>query len=191
MKKLKSYLITDPKYYTSDPDDFSKILTNTLSNNKIDIACFRDKTSSNTTQLIKIFIKICKQHGINQILVNSDIDLAIKLGATGIHLNSKQFDKIIYAKKNNLYTIISCHTQNDIKLAITNGADAITYSPIFTTPNKGEPKGINTLIEVLDKFNIPIIALGGIVTSKQINQIKKTKSYGFASIRYFVSNNLV
>ena len=41
--------------------------------------------------------------------------------------------------------------------------------------------------EVVDKYtNINIIALGGIINDKQIEQISKTKAYGFASIRYFV-----
>lgn len=83
--------------------------------------------------------------------------------------------------------IISCHTFEDIEKAINNQADAVTYSPIFETPNKGAPKGIEALKEVVDKYpNINIIALGGIINDKQIEEISKTKAYGIASIRYFV-----
>ena len=181
------YLITDPKYYTNDKKKFKKILINVLNKQQIDIACFRDKESSNFQEIAKIFIKICKEKDIKKILLNGDYLLAHKLNASGVHLTSTQFDDISKAKELGLYVIISCHTFEDIEKAIINQADAITYSPIFETPNKGTPKGIEILKEVVDKFpNINIIALGGIINAEQIEQISKTKAYGIASIRYFV-----
>lgn len=184
---MLKYLITDPKYYTNDKKKFKKILINVLNKQQIDIACFRDKESSNFQEIAKIFIKICKEKDIKKILLNGDYLLAHELNASGVHLTSTQFDNISKAKKLGLYVIISCHTFEDIQKAINNQADAITYSPIFETPNKGTPKGIEILKEVVDKFpNINIIALGGIINAEQIEQISKTKAYGIASIRYFV-----
>ena len=181
------YLITDPKYYTNDEKRFEEILINVLNKQQIDIVCFRDKESSNFQEIAKIFIKTCKEKYIKKILLNGNYLLANKLKATGVHLTSTQFDEIQKAKELGLYVIISCHTFEDIEKAITNQADAVTYSPIFETPNKGTPKGIEALKEVVDKYpNINIIALGGIINETQIEQISKTKAYGFASIRYFV-----
>ena len=184
---MMKYLITDPKYYTNDEKKFEEVLINVLNKHQIDIACFRDKESSNFEEIAKIFIKICKEKNIKNILLNGNYSLAHKLNATGVHLTSTQFDNISKAKELGLYVIISCHTFEDIEKAITNQADAITYSPIFETPNKGTPKGIEDLKEVVDKYpNINFIALGGIINENQIEQISKTKAYGFASIRYFV-----
>ena len=181
------YLITDPKYYTNDEKEFEEILINSLDKQQIDIACFRDKESSNFKEIAKIFIKICKEKNIKEILLNGNYLLAHKLNASGVHLTSAQFDDILKAKELGLYVIISCHTFEDIQKAIDYQADAVTYSPIFETPNKGVPKGIETLKEVINKYpNINIIALGGILNETQIEQISKTKAYGFASIRYFV-----
>ena len=181
------YLITDPKYYTNDEKKFEEILINVLDKQQIDIACFRDKESSNFEELAKVFIKICKEKNIKEILLNGNYLLAYELNATGVHLTSTQFDEIKKAKDLGLYVIISCHTFEDIQKAINNQANAVTYSPIFETPNKGTPKGIEALKEAVDKYtNINIIALGGIINDKQIEQISKTKAYGFASIRYFV-----
>ena len=130
---------------------------------------------------------VCKTFHIDKILINTDYKLAHKLNASGVHLNSTQFNMIKTAKDLGLYTIISCHTFEDIKKARDLNIDAVTYSPIFETPNKGTPKGIEALKEAVDKYtNINIIALGGIINDKQIEQISKTKAYGFASIRYFV-----
>ena len=181
------YLITDPKYYTNNKKKFEEILINVLNKQQIDIACFRDKESGNLQDLAKIFIKICKEKDIKKILLNGDFSLAHELNANGVHLTSTQFNDISKAKELGLYVIISCHTFEDIQKAINNQANAITYSPIFETPNKGIPKGIEALKEVSDKYpNMNIIALGGIINAEQIEQISKTKAYGFASIRYFV-----
>ena len=185
--KLKHYLITDPKYYTNDIGLFEKNLRNILENKKVDIACFRDKTSDNYEDLAKIFIMTCKEFTIKEILLNTDYKLASKLKATGVHLNSTQFDKIKIAKDLNLNVIISCHSFEDIEKAKSLKCDTLTFSRIFQTPNKGEAKGILKLQEAIDTYkDVNIIALGGIINDEQIKQIEKTKAYAFASIRYFI-----
>lgn len=187
MKDLKSYLITDPKFFTNEPEKFILKLKEVLSKHKVDIACFRDKSSSNFEELAKLFLKICREFKIEKVLINTDINLAIKLNFDGVHLNSKQFKEIEEVKKKNLFTIISCHNFDELKIADKLKLDCVTYSPIFQSPNKGEPKGVLNLKKAVNSFpNLKIIALGGIVTNKQIKEIKNTKAYGFASIRYFV-----
>ena len=182
---FKHYFISDPAYITNNIHKLEKNLKNILKNKKIDFACFRDKTSNNYEELAKSFVKICKEFEIEKTFLNSNIELAIKLNC-GIHLNSTQFDKIEYCKKNALFTIISCHNEDDIKGAISKKVDAITYSPIFETPNKGKPKGIVNLNEIVNKYDIKVFALGGIINFNQVKEIQKTKAYGFASIRYFI-----
>lgn len=184
---LVQYLITDPQYYSNNQELFRKNLKKILKKNKIDIACFRDKISSNFEELATLFVQICKEFNIKNILINGDYKLAKKIGATGVHLTSNQFDKIKEAKDLDLYVIISCHNLRDIEKAQRSYANVVTYSPIFSTPNKGEPVGINSLKQALSIYeDIDIIALGGIIDKKQIEQISKTKAYGFASIRYFI-----
>jgi thiamine-phosphate pyrophosphorylase len=164
---------------------FGKTLTKILTNHKVDIVCFRDKTSPNFEILAEIFVKICKQFKIKTILINSNINLALKLKANGVHLTSLQFSKIKEAKKHNLFTIISCHSLDDILKAQQYKADIVTYSPIFATPNKSEPKGCQNLTNIIKNTTIPIIALGGIVSKENIAKLQQIDVYGFASIRYF------
>ncbi|MEA3497952.1 MAG: thiamine phosphate synthase [Campylobacterota bacterium] len=176
-------------YFISDPTIFKNINA-IFSKHTIDIACFRDKESSNIEPLALEFINNAKKSNIALVVINSHIDLAIKYNYDGVHLTSQQFDKIQLAKDKNLYVIISCHTEDEIKLAYQNGADAITYSPIFYKENKGEPKGIKNLkkvIELYQKDDFRIIALGGIIDDEHIKQIKQTNASGFASIRYFAN----
>ncbi|MEA3315381.1 MAG: thiamine phosphate synthase [Campylobacterota bacterium] len=187
-----NYFITDPIMYNGDDDkieQFKKNLKYSLDNYNIDIICFRDKENEDTTKLAKIFLEISKKYKISKILINTDIEKAITLGFDGVHLTSNQFKNIKNAKKNNLYTIISCHTKNEIILAKNNNIDAITYSPIFFKENKGKPKGIKELSNIVSKYQtdkFKIIGLGGIVSQNEVLKIKKSKAYGFASIRYFL-----
>lgn len=184
---LLSYLITDPKYYSNDLSLFEKTLRKVLHSKKVDMACFRDKQSSNYKELAEVFVKVCKELKIEKILLNENYNLAKKLGCHGVHLTSKQFDNIQKAKDLDLYTIISCHSFTDIKNAQNKQINAVTYSPIFNTPNKGEPKGIEKLEKATKTFkDFHIIALGGVINQEHLHLISKAKAYGFASIRYFI-----
>lgn len=182
---MKQYLITDPKYFSNNPLNLEEKISTILKNHKVDYACFRDKESENFEELATSFVLTCKNLGIENVLINGNLELAKKLNS-GVHLTSTQFDLIKSAKHSNLFTIISCHNEEDIKKAIQSNADAITYSPIFETPNKGEPKGVEKLNEICSKYSIKIFALGGIINNSQVEEIKKTTAYGFASIRYFI-----
>lgn len=184
---MKQYLITDPKYYSDNQELFRKNLKKILGKNQVDIACFRDKTTTNFEELATLFVDICKEFNIETILINGDYKLAKKLGATGVHLTSEQFNNIKEAKDLDLYVVISCHNFSDIEKAQESYVNAVTFSPIFSTPNKCEAKGINALKEAINLYeDMDIIALGGIVEKEQSEQIQKTKAYGFASIRYFI-----
>ncbi len=181
---MKSYLITDPKYY-KDTNSFEKYLISIYQNKKPSFACFRDKSNKDFDTFAEIFVKISKYFEIEKILINQNIQTALKFKAHGVHLTSSQFNQIEYAKEQGLYVIISTHSKKEALLAKKLGADAITFSPIFKTPNKGEPKGIKELKRVVKEVDIKCFALGGIVGEREINLCKKSGCYGFASIRYF------
>jgi len=82
--------------------------------------------------------------------------------------------------------IASTHTLEEVLEAEKRGADAITFSPIFRTPNKGEPLGLEKLKEINDKIHIKCFALGGIINMEQVDACEKVGVYGFASIRFFL-----
>jgi thiamine-phosphate pyrophosphorylase len=60
-----------------------------------------------------------------------------------------------------------------------------TFSPIFETPGKGAPVGLEVLKSVTSEVSIPVLALGGILTEAQISACERSGASGFASIRYF------
>lgn len=186
-EEFVQYLITDPSYYGSEVNEFESKLIQVLQNHHVQTACFRDKFSSNYEELANVFVKICTKFKVQNILINENFELAKKLKC-GIHFTSKQLHLIQEAKNCDMYVIASCHNIKEIEKAQQSYVNAITYSPIFETPNKGEPKGLSHLKKILSLYDMNIIALGGIITQEQINELKKTKAYGFASIRYFISS---
>ena len=153
---------------------------------RANMVVYRDKSTSNYKENAKLFLLKSKKLSFDKVLLHSDVDLAFKLKADGVHLTSKQFDKIKNAKALGLFVVISTHTIAEAKKAEELEADMITFSPIFSTPNKGEPKGVEMLRDLVSKLSIPIIALGGILTSKQIGLCRDSGADGFASIRYFL-----
>ncbi|MEW5832549.1 MAG: thiamine phosphate synthase [Campylobacterota bacterium] len=183
---MKQYLITDPSAYGALPDALRRSLETAFSKKLPDFALFRDKQTSHYRDLAQTFVAVSRSYGIAHVLLHGDYALAYELKADGVHLTSSQFDAIGEAKKKGLYVIISTHTHAEALNAQNLGADAITYSPIFPSPGKGEPKGLEDLKEIVDKIEIPIFALGGITSEEQIHAVAATGAYGFASIRYFV-----
>lgn len=182
---MKKYLITDPKYYTQDPSLFKERLSYALELHHPELMLYRDKENADPQELSKVFVALAKEYQQTKSFLHSDFILAHSLGADGVHLTYRDKDSIHKAKELGLEVIVSTHSHEEAQDAQQLGADYITYSPIFTTPNKGEPKGLEDLQELLQKVSVKVIALGGIVSAKELEALKQCSVYGFASIRYF------
>jgi len=182
---MKKYLITSREFYTDTPAVFRSILHEQLKEHLPNYALYRDKSNPDYEIQASHFVETCKQFEDIKSFIHQKIDLANDLGATGVHLTSKQIELIPKAKEKNLEIIVSTHNIEEIFKAQKLGADAVTYSPIFASPNKGIPKGLEDLQDIINLTDINIFALGGIIDEEHIKMLKPTNVYGFASIRYF------
>jgi len=182
---MERYLITSREFYTDTSAVFRSILHEQLQEHLPSYVLYRDKSNPDYDSQAEYMVQVCSQFENVKSFIHQKPALAKDLNATGVHLTSKQFDKIKEAKALGLEVIISTHTHEEVLKAELLGADAVTYSPIFTTPGKGEAKGIDDLKELLTKCTVKVFALGGIVEEEQVKKIEDTKAYGFASIRYF------
>ena len=176
-----AYAISDP--FTLDFNNLEESLKRFSS--KASMILYRDKSNPNYSTNADIFLQEARKYPFDKILLHGDVELAVALGADGVHLRSDQFSQVSLAKTNNLFVIVSTHSLDEAISAQNLGADMVTISPIFNTPNKGEPIGLNTLKEAYDRLKIPVIALGGILRQEEIDECKKQGAAGFASIRYF------
>jgi thiamine-phosphate pyrophosphorylase len=91
------------------------------------------------------------------------------------------------AKDAGLFTVASAHSIDEARSLERRGVDVVTLSPIFPSPGKGTPLGLNYLRKAMRELKVPIIALGGIVTPEHLEDVWQIGAYGFASIRYFDS----
>ena len=182
---MQKYLITSPEFYTDIPAIFTQKLHEQIKKHKPEYILYRDKETKSYENMAKVFLDVVSEYENIKAFLHTDVKLAKELNAYGVHLPSTAFNKIKEAKKSDLSVIVSTHTKEEIIEVDNLGADYVTYSPIFTTPNKGKPKGIDDLKNILSQTKIKVFALGGITTKKEINELKKTSVYGFASIRYF------
>ena len=182
---MQSYLITSREFYTDTPAVFRSILHEQLQVHLPTYALYRDKSNPDYDVQAEYHVQVCSQFENVKSFLHQKPDLAKELNATGVHLSSKQFDKIKYAKSLGLEVIVSTHTHEEVLKAEELGADAVVYSPIFSSPGKGDAKGLDDLSELVSKVKIKIFALGGIVDKTNVDAIEKINAYGFASIRYF------
>ncbi len=173
------YAITDPSTlnFTTLKDDLKHFAT------QANMIVYRDKACKEYAQNAKTFL--AHATGFDRVLLHTDYLLASELQADGVHLTSKQLNVIPKAKDLGLFVIVSTHTRDEALKAEAMGADMITFSPVFDTPNKGKPVGIEVLSKIVSCVDIPVLALGGILTQEQIDSCIKVGVKGFASIRYF------
>jgi thiamine-phosphate pyrophosphorylase len=176
-----AYAITDPS--TLDFNTLEDDLRHFSS--KATMIVYRDKQNSDYEKSATLFLKQAK--GFEKVLIHTDYSLASKLHADGVHLKSTQLADIKKAKDLALFVVVSTHSLNEAKSAESLGADMITFSPVFNTPNKGKAVGIEELKNIISSVSIPVLALGGVVTQEQIVSCEEVGAKGFASIRYYAS----
>ncbi|WP_416824182.1 thiamine phosphate synthase [Helicobacter ganmani] len=185
-KPIKAYLITEPTLYPKTLSEFHDFYIRILQKHSIDFAAYRDKESHFNPALMEVFLNLNRSYGISSLL-NSNLDLALEFGFDGVHCNGTQIRQIKAAREKLPLVFFSAHSLQEIQEADKQGANGITISPIFKTPNKGTPLGIDFLNSIEPKnLKAELFALGGIITQAQLQEIATTKIQNFASIRYFL-----
>ena len=71
-----------------------------------------------------------------KIFVNSRADMALATGADGVHLPSDAPQQTLPG----LLVFRSCHTLDEIR---ASNADFVTFGPVFETPGKSAPLGLD------------------------------------------------
>lgn len=101
------------------------------------------------------------------LIVNDRLDLARALDADGAHLGRRS---VAVADARALlgpaaWISVACHDVDDVIRAATDGADAVSLSPIFASPGKGTPLGLAALQAAraaLGALPTALYALGGV-----------------------------
>ena len=140
------------------------------------------------------------------LLINSRTDVALAVGADGVHLRSddvspqnvsdiwKKCGAGAPARENqprNPLIGVSCHAPEDVSRAKADGATFAVFAPVFEKKilPTVQPAGLSQLREAC-KAKIPVLALGG-VNPKNAQSCLEAGAAGIAAIRLFQENEIV
>ena len=118
------------------------------------------------------------------VFVNDRADVAAAAGADGVHLPENSMPPDAVRKSfHDLLIGVSTHTLETAKTAAAGGADYVFFGPVFDTPGKGDPVGVDVLRQVSRELGgVPTIALGGI-DEKNFDAVVSAGAAGIAAIR--------
>jgi len=141
-----------------------------------------------------------------KLLINSRADIALAVGADGVHLRSHDLSpadvrQIVEAKEASkdatergtpspFITAVSCHTVEDVSQAAANGADFAVFAPVFEKQDasKTHAAGLAAL-QRASQAQIPVLALGGI-TLQNAPACLAAGAAGIAAIRLYQENDV-
>ena len=128
---------------------------------------FRDKESLDAIYLADQLVKVCHEYKV-PLLINDDIELAIKVGADGVHIGRE--DGAISEARDRLGAdaIIGVSCYNFVEQAFDaqeQGATYVAFGRFF--PSSSKPLAALAELDTLRKakflLDIPIVAIGGIL----------------------------
>lgn len=119
------------------------------------------------------------------LLVNGRADIALAAGADGVHLPADGVPAAPLRARFGSRLLIgrSTHSRGAVEGALREGADYVTFGPLFPTPGKGEGVGLAALADAA-RAGIPVYALGG-VKIEALGEIASAGAVGAAGIRLF------
>lgn len=121
-----------------------------------------------------------------KLFINDRVDIALAVGADGVHLGQSSMPAYAAKKasRGKLIAGVSAHSLAEAREAERDGADFITFGPVYKTPSKlkyGEPVGTDALNKACNSVSIPVFAIGGIKT-ENIKPVLDSGAYGAAVI---------
>jgi thiamine-phosphate pyrophosphorylase len=128
-----------------------------------------------------------------RLFINDRIDIALAVDADGVHLglNSMPLHRVRRIVGSNKLIGLSCHNQVNAIMAQENGADFITFGPVYYTASKaqyGKPVGIEKLEVVSHLLQIPVLALGGIKKGN-IHEVMAAGASGISLVSAVIAND--
>nr|WP_296267882.1 thiamine phosphate synthase [uncultured Merdimonas sp.] len=118
-------------------------------------------------------------------VINDDVDLALQVGADGVHVGQSDMEAGDVRKKLGPDKIIgvSARTVEQALLAEKHGADYLGVGAVFPTSSKKDASEVSfqTLKEICEAVDIPVIAIGGI-TKENVAELAGSGICGVAVI---------
>lgn len=125
------------------------------------------------------------------LFIDDDVDLALAVGAEGIHVGQKdeRITSVLERVGDQMIVGLSCNTAAQITAANQlNGVDYLGTGTVYETNSKadaGNALGVDKLRELVQMSNFPVVAIGGI-TLERVAETVATGVAGIAAISMFI-----
>jgi thiamine-phosphate pyrophosphorylase len=158
----------------------------------------KDLPSRELEALARDVVARIRASGSNaHLLINSRTDVALAVGAEGVHLRSRDVSpdavrKIWRSVRGAAASIVavSCHTEAEVVAAEKSDADLAVFGPVFE--KQGAPEMGTTgldLLRAVCRKKIQVLALGG-VTAENAVMCRDAGATGVAGVRLFQETNV-
>jgi thiamine-phosphate pyrophosphorylase len=120
-----------------------------------------------------------------KLFINERLDIAMAVDADGVHLGAKgiPIKAVRRVKNRDLIIGYSAHSPEEAARAEAEGADFVTFSPVYETSSKpgAKAQGLDKLETVVKAVSIPVFALGGI-TLERVEEVLHRGAFGVAVV---------
>ncbi|WP_445370412.1 thiamine phosphate synthase [Methylomonas sp. HW2-6] len=128
---------------------------------------YRDKNPLDAGKLAAELLAVCHAYRV-PLLINDSVELALAVGADGVHLGRDDGDLAAARAALGPDAIIGVSCYNDIgraTAAVAAGADYVAFGRFFPSGSKplAAPAEIGTLEIAKRSLQVPIVAIGGIL----------------------------
>lgn len=160
LQAAQCYLVTSPT------DNLFNVVEAALQGG-LAIVQYREKAADDCDRIPKAekLRDLCRRYDA-LFLINDRVDLALAVGADGVHLGQQDMPIAIARQLLGSHRIIGRSTTNpdEMQQAIAEGADYIGVGPVYETPTKaGKPAaGLEYVRHAATNATVPWFAIGGI-----------------------------
>ena len=188
------YLVTDSSPEITQGQDFFELVEAGIDGG-VTIVQFREKTgeTSNLVATAKRLHALTREDGI-PLIINDRVDVALAVGAEGVHLGQDDLDYATARKTlgDNAIIGVTVSSSEEAIAAATAGANYLGIGTVFATPTKTDTKaiigigGVNQILQSLEDagLDVPAVAIGGInsTNARQVVAESSTSSRRLAGV---------
>ena len=128
---------------------------------------YRDKQPLDADHLASQLLKLCQQYKV-PLLINDDVELALKIGADGVHIgiDDGSINRARQRLGEQAIIGVSCYDSiEQAQQAQVQGATYVAFGRFYPSTSKplALPASLETLRLAKQVLRIPIVAIGGIL----------------------------
>ncbi len=153
------------------------LITNQALIGGVKLLQYRNKVADSALRLEQAssLLHLCQKFHV-PLIINDDLELAIEIGADGVHLGMEDIAIVEARQRLGSGRIIGASCYNQLKYAIEaeqNSADYVAFGTFFSSITKPSAVAvsISLIYEAKQYLQVPIVAIGGVTSENALELI--------------------